>query len=248
MSSQLTARYRTARHELDLCVIEGLHAIKHAIRFGAEIIEIHGSHDGAWRELAHSHAADIEDAILSSVIELPQQVFRDLSPQSHPTGIIAIARRRLANMDEFWSASRQGPVVILDRPAHAGNIGAVIRTAAAANAAAVFTTGDLDPWHPSTIRGAAGLHFALTVSRLDEADLPNQHMTGLAASGEPLEQATLDSSGIFVLGSERHGLSESMSKRVAQYVALYMQPGVSSLNLAASAAILLYSLKSQTAQ
>ena len=50
-----------------------------------------------------------------------------------------------------------------------GNLGAAIRVAAAADAAAVLTTGHNDPWHPDAIRGSAGLHFALPVARIDAA-------------------------------------------------------------------------------
>ena len=48
-----------------------------------------------------------------------------------------------------------------------GNMGACVRVAAAADAAAVLTTGSNDPWHPEALRGAAGLHFALPVARVE---------------------------------------------------------------------------------
>ncbi len=58
-----------------------------------------------------------------------------------------------------WPAA--GPVVVLERPRHLGNLGAVVRVAAAADAGGVLVVGDADPWHPTAVRAAAGLHLAL---------------------------------------------------------------------------------------
>lgn len=240
MSAELTARYRAARRDGDLCVLEGLHAIKHALRFGAEILDMHASSEATWRNLAHSHAPDIEPLIERYIYTVPPAAFADLAPQAHPTGIIALARRPSFDCRTLWQQARSGPVIILDHPAHAGNTGAVIRTAAAAGATAVLTIGLEDPWHPTVIRGAAGLHFALHVARIDQADLTGQCLIGLDGNGVPIHEVKPDPRSIYVLGSERRGLSAEMRSKLDQKLALPMRQGVSSLNLAASAAILLY--------
>ena len=62
---------------------------------------------------------------------------------------------------------RAAPIVLLEDPRDLGNMGACVRVAAAADIAGVLSTGSHDPWHPDALRGAAGLHFALPVARLD---------------------------------------------------------------------------------
>ena len=92
--------------------------------------------------------------------------FAGLAPPAPPTPVVALARRPPADPAAILAAPGPGPVVLLDRPNHLGNLGAVVRVAAAAGAAGVLTTGERDPWHPTALRGSAGLHFALPVARL----------------------------------------------------------------------------------
>ena len=240
MSNVLTARYRTARNDTAFCVLEGLHAIKHAIRFNAEIVTVHATADGNWRALAQSHGPDITPNLhgLVEVIDIPS--FNDLAPKPPHTGIIAIARKPHFSLQGFWASPRLAPTIVLDHPAHSGNTGAVIRTAAAAGASAVLTIGPEDPWHPTTLRAAAGLHFALPVARIAQADLPELPLVGLDAGGEPLGTGSISNDSILVLGSERQGLNAAMRQRLSRMIAIPMQAQVSSLNLAASAAIILY--------
>ena len=240
MSARLTAIYRSARSDPELCVLEGLHAIKHALRFGAEIQDMRANSAFGWRTLVLELSADILSSLKDLVVEIPDNAFADLAPQPPHTGLIALARRPQFDPISFWQMQREGPVVILENPSHPGNTGAVIRTAAAAGASAVLCTGLADPWHPTTIRAAAGLHFALVVGRLDDKHLPDLPLTGLDADGSPMPPSCLDRRDILIFGSERRGLSEAMKGRLSRRLALPMRAGVSSLNLAASVAVMLY--------
>ena len=121
----------------ELLRIEGFHALKHALRFGAEIVEVSGDRAEA-EKLQRPLAPDIT---------LP-----DMTPGDE---LVAFAKQPRYELD----LSRPGPIVYLEEPRHMGNLGAAIRVSAAAGAAAVLTTGD--PWHVNAIRGAAGLQFAL---------------------------------------------------------------------------------------
>ncbi|HEX6989173.1 MAG TPA: TrmH family RNA methyltransferase [Bacillota bacterium] len=170
MPTDLTARFQEARRDRALAVLEGFHAVKHALRFGAEVDLIVSRDPVQLRRLAGDLAPDIEEPLLAQVVPVDPDVFARLSPTPPETGVLAIARRRLVAAAELLAAPRQAPLVFLERPTHLGNVGAVIRVAAAAGAAGVVTTGPHDPWHPSAIRGAAGLHYALPVARVDTVD------------------------------------------------------------------------------
>ena len=84
-----------------------------------------------------------------------------LVPQAPRTGVVAIARRKPADLAAVLADPREAPVVLLEQPRNMGNLGACVRVAAAADAAALLTIGENDPWHPDAVRGAAGLHYAL---------------------------------------------------------------------------------------
>jgi TrmH family RNA methyltransferase len=106
----------------------------------------------------------------------------------------------------------------------------------------VLTTGSNDPWHPEALRGAAGLHFALPVARIDS--MPEQRGRPLIAidpEGGQLGEGELDPGAILAFGTERYGLSEELLAQADARLAIPMRDGVSSLNLATAVAAVLFS-------
>ena len=163
-------------------------------------------------------------------------------PRPHPTAVAALAVRpsREANLARLAGTGRTAPVVVLDDPRHLGNAGAVIRLAAGFGATGVVTTGTLDPWHPTVVRGGAGLHFATAVERLDAAELPPGPLFALDPEGDDIRGVELPDDAVLAFGSERSGLSAGLRARADRLVALPMRPQVSSYNLATSVAMTLY--------
>ena len=129
-----------------------------------------------------------------------------LGPHAHHTGVVAVARR--PRFDP--AAIGAGPAVLLEDPRHLGNVGAVVRVAAAAGAAGVLTTGARDPWDPAALRGAAGLHFALPVGRV-EAPPHDRPLVALDPAGDPA--GALPADAVLAFGTERHGLSPALLAR-----------------------------------
>jgi RNA methyltransferase, TrmH family len=199
----------------DLVRIEGFHALKHALRFGAEIVEVTGDAD-AVRALADQLAPDLT---------LPEMVPGE--------DVVALARR--PPFDLRQALARPGPVVYLEAPRRLGNLGAAIRVAAAAHAAAVLTTSD--PWHPVAIRGAAGLQFALPVAQVDGPLSSDRPLIAIDPEGEEIRAP---GHAILAFGSERHGLSDALLAAAHERIRIPMRAGVSSLNLATAVAAVLY--------
>jgi len=235
------AAFRAARTDPDLAVLEGFHAIKHAIRFGAEFDTVVGRDLPELREFAQRLAPDVSGALLSLAIAVSSDMFDQLSPTPPDTGVIAIARRRHTSLAEVMAVPGGAPIVLLESPAHSGNIGAVIRVAAGAGAAAVVTTGPNDPWNPGAIRGSAGLHYALPVMRTNVVDAGPRELIAIDPDGEGLSSRGVPAGAVLAFGSERSGLSAELLARAGRRVRIPMQPGVSSLNLATAVAVVLYS-------
>jgi len=234
----MVRRFRAARTDPALVVLEGLHALKHALRFGAVIGEAVAQDPVATLTLAEALAPDILPGLRALLRPVDATLFRELAPEPLATGVLAIARRPPA--PSVLPEGTPAPAVLLDRPAHLGNLGAVVRVAAAAGAAAVLVTGPLDPWHPRAVRTAAGLHFALPVVRLaDLADVPGP-LVAFDPEGEPFDPAILPAAAVLAFGSERHGLGDGLRSRALARVRLPMREGVSSLNLATAVAAALY--------
>jgi RNA methyltransferase, TrmH family len=187
--------------------------------------------------------------------------------------VVSIARRIDYDPPEILAAPSEAPVVLLDDPRHRGNFGAVIRVAAAAQAAGVLSIGTLDPWHPVVVRGAAGLQFALPVARLGatpgaegsqpaptqrpalacsrrQGQLPaelaarsDRPLLAFDPAGDAFDPRRVPARAILAFGSERRGISPELLAGADRCLGLPMRQGVSSLNLASAVAAVLYALR-----
>lgn len=207
--------------------LEGFHAVKHALRFAPGAVRtVTVSSRAAAGQLCVSLAPDIAHRLLALAV---------VGPVDHPTGVSGTAVRPAE--DRSVLARRSAPLVLLDDPRHPGNAGAAVRVAAAGGASGLAVLGSLDPWHPSVVRGSAGLHFALPVlsCTIEEVTGP---VLALDAGGQRIRR--LPDDAVLVVGSERAGISNAVRERADGVVGLPMRPGVSSLNLAAALSAALY--------
>ena len=207
--------------------LEGFHAVKHALRFAPDLVDLVTVRSlSAAAALAAELAPDVAVPLLARAVQ---------AAVNHPTGVSGTARRPTS--DTSVLRSRTSPLVVLDDPRHPGNAGAAIRVAAAAGASGLAVVGALDPWGASVVRGSAGLHFALPVLSCTVDDLRGP-VLALDADGSRL--GIVPDDAVLVVGSERNGLSPALRARADAVVALPMREGVSSLNLATAVAAALY--------
>jgi TrmH family RNA methyltransferase len=239
--AELVRRYRAARRDSSLAVLEGFHALKHALRFGAEVEEAVASDMEQLRALARELAPDLAEALPDRVDPVEAETIAELVPQAPRTGVVAIARRPAVEVAAVLEDPRPAPLVLLEDPRTMGNMGACVRVAAAADAAGVLTTGGNDPWHPDALRGAAGLHYALPVAAVASAPECDRPLVAIDPGGESLREADLSPRSILAFGTERHGLSAELLERADARLGIPMREGVSSLNLATSVAAVLFS-------
>ncbi|HEY7471407.1 MAG TPA: TrmH family RNA methyltransferase [Gemmatimonadota bacterium] len=234
-------RFHRARRDPELAVLEGFHALKHALRFGAEVLEAAAVSPERVLRLCETLAPDLVPRIASAIGEtVTSEELARMVPRPPASGVVAIARRRLASPAEALSGPGPEPAIALVAPRHAGNLGAAIRVAAAAGAAGVVAVGGRDPWEPEAVRGAAGLQFALPVARADELPASDRPLLAVDPGGDPLS-GPLPARALLAFGSERDGLGTEVLSRADRRVAIPMRAGVSSLNLATAVAVLLYS-------
>lgn len=233
-------RYRAARRDRGLAVLEGFHALKHALRFDAEVLEAVASDPEGLARLSTELAPDLAGSLTERVSPVEAELLAQLVPYAPRTGVVAIARRPSIDVAAVLADPRQAPVVLLEEPRTMGNMGACVRVAAAAEAAAVLTTGDNDPWHPEALRGAAGLHFALPVGQVGDLPPGDRSLVAIDPEGEAADLHEISPRAILAFGTERYGLSEALLERADARLAIPMRAGVSSLNLATAVAAVLF--------
>ncbi len=240
MQDALVQRYRAARRDRDLAVLEGFHALKHALRFEAEVLEAVASDPAELAQLATELAPDLVASLTERVTPVEPEQLAQLVPYAPRTGVVAIARRPAVDVAAAMADQRPAPVVLLEDPRTMGNMGACVRVAAAADVAAVLTTGGNDPWHPEALRGAAGLHFALPVAQIAEPPPTDRPLVAIDPEGEVGDLQEISPRAILAFGTERYGLSEALLERADARLAIPMREGVSSLNLATAVAAVLF--------
>jgi RNA methyltransferase, TrmH family len=239
----LIPRFGRARRDPTLAVLEGFHALKHALRFGASVVEVVCSDLDGLDRLAARLAPDLVEPLRSLARAVQPSVFAELAPLTPATGVIALAQRPAIEPGAVLAAARPEPVVLLEDPRDLGNMGACVRVAAAADAAGVLSTGSHDPWSPDALRGAAGLHFAVPVARvarMDQLGAGERPLLALDPDGEPLAPERLPPRALLAFGTERYGLSDELLARADARISIPMRAGVSSLNLATSVAAVLF--------
>ena len=135
--------------------------------------------------------------------------------------------------------------VVLDGLQDAGNVGAILRSAAAFGFRQIVAIkGTAALWAPKVLRAGMGAHFGLRLlEQMEPPDVEGLGIPVLATSshqGDFLHQASLPPPCAWVFGHEGHGVSAAMADRATRFVRIAQPGGEESLNVAAAAAICLH--------
>jgi TrmH family RNA methyltransferase len=172
-------------------------------------------------------------------------VFKSIADAETPPGIAA----EIA----LPSIRRDGARVFLQGVQDAGNVGAIVRSAAAFGAGAVILDrACADPWSPKVLRAGMGGHFALQITQVDTLEsalesFPGRLLCTVPRGGQSLREADLSGRIGWLFGSEGAGVSADLQARAPTRITIPLAPGSESLNVAAAAAICLYEAFSRPA-
>lgn len=184
------------------------------------------------------------------VMTVGDQVLAAISPVQNPSGVVAIARARPSDVGVVMAATSDLPVsLVLAGLQDPGNVGAVIRAAAAFGASGIVATeGSANPFGWKALRGAMGGTFRVpvaargTMSEVVAAAQKKQVrlVAAVPRGGTPLPQLNLRVPTAVILGSEGGGLPAELLRAMDEAVTIPMQTPVESLNVAVAAALILY--------
>lgn len=194
------------------------------------------------------------------VILVSDAVLAAISPVQHPAGVVAIARARATDVPVVFAAARDnGPhlplVLVLAGLQDPGNVGAIVRAAAAFGAAGVVAIeGTANPFSWKALRGAMGGTFRLPIAARGTASdvvaAAHAHDVRIVAavprSGTPLPQVDFRIPTAIVLGGEGAGVSPAIMAAAGASLTIPMRAPVESLNVAVAAALVLYEAARQT--
>ena len=240
---------RKAREKQDLFVAEGVRAVEELLR---SKITLRGAVIASQLFDAPRGAAVVEALRARQVIveEVTPQEFASAAETESPQGVAVIAE---IPPRSFSTIDRAGPgvMLVLDAVQDPGNVGTILRTAAALGAnATVALPGTVDLWNAKVVRSGMGAHFhhpafSSTWAELDTF-LGETKTTLLAAdaTGDSIAELQRPARVALVVGNEGAGLSAEARARADHIVALPIHSSVESLNVAVATGILLYVLSS----
>jgi TrmH family RNA methyltransferase len=243
---------RKGRQRQGLFVAEGVRAVEELLRSplrlrGALVTAalVESPRGAALRDALEAAAARAG----ADVATLDPEELASAADTETPQGVLAIAEVPGRSLDAL-DLSASARLIVLDGVQDPGNVGTIVRTAAALGAAAtVAMPGTVDLWSAKVVRSAMGAHFhhsALAAS-WEELDLfLGRHgvaLWGTDAAGTPLDRTPPPMRLALALGNEGSGLSAAARERATLSVALPLAAGVESLNVAVAAGIFLYQLR-----
>ena len=239
-SLQLDGR---ARREWCAFVVEGVRMAEEVLSCGIQ--PLLALYTTALNPRANS-ALEALAGLGTEVEEVSTQVMRIASDTQTPQGLLLVLPLEPSSIPDELNFA-----LILDSVRDPGNLGTILRTAAAAGNAAVFITpGSADPYSPKVIRAGMGAHFHLPIASLDwgEIKLKTAGLTAVLASprmGVPYHRMNLKNPLALIIGGEAEGASQEAREFAQEYVYIPMEGDMESLNAAAAAAVLIFEVVRQ---
>lgn len=185
--------------------------------------------------------------LLETCTDVPQTrlddaLFTQLSELKTPNGLLALIEIPAAELE----VSHSQFALLLEDIQDPGNLGSILRSAAAAGCDAVFLSpGSADAWSPKVLRAGMGGQFALSIIESADllkvaADLTGKLLAASLKADKSLYDCNLRGKIAFAIGNEGAGLSQGLLDAAQQHFIIPMPGNVESLNAAAATAVCLF--------
>jgi len=241
---------RKSREKHSLFVAEGVRSVEELLKSPLEIRGILTAPqlDDAPRGLALRAAISERGAESANVNEAE---FRSAAETESPQGVIAIAEIPQHSFNQL-TGKRSLRLLVLDALQDPGNVGTILRTAAALGAdATVALPGTVDIWNAKVVRAAMGTSFhhpafhTTSESLMSFLASEKAELWGADTAGTSVDTVDPPARLALAVGNEGAGLSSSMRAQVSRLVSLPISGAVESLNVSVATGILLYQLRAE---
>jgi TrmH family RNA methyltransferase len=174
------------------------------------------------------------------VIVVPDVLMATISATETPQGVIGVFP--MPEREPLRPAPQL--TVVADGVQDPGNLGTMIRSAAASGASQVLCTrGTVDPYNPKVVRAAAGAHFLVPIRFAEDLAAAVEGSTVYVAEigpGTPIDQVDWTVPSSVIIGSEAHGPGAEARSLASLPISIPMVNSVESLNAGVAASIILY--------
>lgn len=239
------------RRKTNLFSIEGLREITLALKGGYDLSTILFCSD----IVEEKDFLDLKNLIEKPVnyIEISKEIYEKLAYRTSTEGIIAVAISKSLSLEDLEIQNKNPLILIAEAPEKPGNIGALLRTADAANADAVIIANPrTDMYNPNIIRSSVGGLFTNKIATGTTSDIIsflkdkniNIYCAALQAS-IPYHTCDFTTATAIVVGTEANGLSKEWLENSSQNILIPMSGEIDSMNVSVAAGILIFEAKRQ---
>jgi TrmH family RNA methyltransferase len=242
-------RRRKAREKHSLFVAEGVRSVEELLRSGLTVRGALLAPQLATAPRGQTLRGALDEARIE-VAEVSEKDFDSAAETESPQGVIAIAEIPARSLDTLETPA-MCRLLLLDGVQDPGNVGTILRTAAALGATATIALpGTVDLWNAKVIRGSMGAQFqhpafhAATDDVLSFLEQRRIELWATGAGGNLISKHSAPARLAIALGNEGAGISQAVRERARQSVSIPISSGVESLNVAVATGIILYELRS----
>ena len=240
-----------ARKNSGLFLIEGQREISLAIKGNYEIETILFYNQLISEDDVNKHLNELTNQ--PEIISISQEVYQKLAHRETTEGLLAVAKTKSLDLDELKLKSDNPLILVAEAPEKPGNIGALLRTADAANVDAVIIANPkTDLYNPNIIRSSVGCVFTNQIATGSTEDIIaflKEHNINIycAELNASVNYHTRDYTKptAIVVGTEATGLSEAWLQNSTQNIIIPMQGDIDSMNVSVAAGILIFEAKRQ---
>ncbi|MGB3204371.1 MAG: RNA methyltransferase [Crinalium sp.] len=236
------------RREQQLFLLEGTHLLEEACAVNYPLVTLCCTLQ--WQE-AHGQLWEVACQRCQRVEVVSAEVIKAIATTVNPDGVVATARSRTNSQLQI---PFKGVGVALETLQDPGNLGTIIRTAAAAGAEGLWLSADsVDLDNPKVLRASAGQWFRLPMAVSEDLltvvqqcrDAGIQIVATTARAQVSFWEIDLQQPSLILLGNEGAGLSADLEALADVQVQIPLSSGVESLNVAIATALILYEAKRQ---
>lgn len=235
-------------------LLEGVHLVKEALEAGWPLEAVAFDEGSGVTEAFEEYIEDEQPGNDDTAwYPVSPEIIEKCSETGTPQPIFAVARKQPPSVELLFGDDR-GLVVVLDGVQDPGNVGTIVRSAAASGATSVVLgKGTADLYNPKTIRATMGALFHVPVLEAELSSLlPEAAAQGVSLVGTSLQAAQscydydFSNRNVWlVFGNEGSGMSEQVAALVDANVIIPMTGRAESLNVAMAATVLLFEAQRQ---
>lgn len=231
------------RRSQDLIVIEGLRELQLALTAGMEISQLY---------FCPSIGASQNELPAQQYFEVSKEVFAKVAYRENSDGYIALLKPRYFSLENL-PLTNNPFIIVLEAVEKPGNLGAILRTADAANIDAVIICDPrTDIYNPNAIRSSVGCIFTIPIVVSTNEEVKNwlekkgiNHYAAALTATKNYTEINFAKPSAIVMGTEATGLSDFWLKNSTAQIKIPMEGKIDSLNVSISTAVLTFEAKRQ---